>query len=185
MDDDKIVELYLSRDESAVAESAAKYGAALRRIAMSVLNDASAAEECENDAYMQAWRLIPPNEPRAYLFAFLGRIVRHIAIDRVRRASSEKRRAELCGLTDEMLQCIPGGSVERDLEAGELAGAINAYLAGCPKDKRRVFVRRYWYFDSVEEIARDTGFSRSKVKTMLFRMRNELRDYLQKEGYSV
>ena len=185
MDDDKIVELYLSRDESAVSESAKKYGAALRRIAYSLLGDEHAAEECEYDAYMQAWSLIPPNEPRTYLFAFLGRIVRHVAIDRLRRASGAKRQAAVCELTSEMEECLPGGDVESEAEAGELANAINAWLGSLAEDKRGVFVRRYWYFDSAEEIAKSFGFTRGKVKTMLYRMRKELKEHLRKEGYTI
>ena len=185
MDDDKIVELYLSRDESAIAESANKYGPALRRIAFSLLGDAHAAEECELDAYMQAWSLIPPNEPRTYLFAFLGRIVRHLAIDRLRRASGAKRQAAVCELTREMEECLPGGDVESEAEAGELSRAISRWLASEGEERRGVFIRRYWYFDSVEEIAKSFGFTRGKVKTMLYRMRKELKEYLLKEGYTV
>ncbi len=87
MDDSQIVELYLSRDESAISQTSQKYGTKLRRIALNILSDTETSEECENDAYLQTWNLIPPNEPRAYLFAFVGKIVRHLAIDRLRHAS--------------------------------------------------------------------------------------------------
>ena len=186
MDDGKIVELYLSRDEAAIAESYAKYGRGLKSIALSVLRDNAAAEECVNDALFEAWRLIPPHEPKEYLFAFLGRITRHIAIDRCRKNETLRRSAVFCELTREMAECIPGGkSTESGVEEGELVRIINAFLKGCSREKRMVFVRRYWYLDSVEDIAKALGFTRGKVKTMLFRMRNELKEYLQKEGYPV
>ena len=108
MDDSQIVELYLSRDESAIAQTSQKYGTKLRRIAQNILTDIDASEECENDAYLQTWNLIPPNEPRTYLFAFVGRIIRHLAIDRLRHDSRRKRYALYCELTDEMQECRPG-----------------------------------------------------------------------------
>ena len=186
MDDDKIVELYLSRSESAVVETAAKYGAGLRRIAYSILKDASASEECVNDAYLQAWELIPPNEPHSYLFAFLGRIVRHLAIDRCRKDKNRKRLAFFCELTSEMEECLPAvGGTEDDVISSELEDVINAFLAGCTEEKRVMFVRRYWFFDPISRIALRTGCTPSKVKTTLFRMRRELKEYLQKEGYEI
>ena len=160
MDDSKIVELYLSRNESAISQTAQKYGLKLRRIADSILNNMASAEECENDTYLEAWNRIPPNEPRTYLFAFLGKITRHLAIDECRK-------------------------VEEAFAADELALSINAFLATCSEDQRNIFVRRYWYFDTVAEISKKYGYSQSKVKTALFRMREGLKQHLEKEGYAV
>lgn len=186
MDDSKIVDLYLSRDESAVFQTKQKYGAGLRRIAYSILNSMSSAEECENDTYLEAWNRIPPNEPRSYLFAFLGKIIRHLAIDECRKNASQKRHALFYELTQEMEECLPGKSdVEEALNAEDLSEAINRFLGGLSETQRNVFVRRYWFFDPVSDISRRYGFSQSKVKTMLFRMRNELRDHLKKEGYTI
>ncbi|MBQ8026242.1 MAG: RNA polymerase sigma factor [Oscillospiraceae bacterium] len=186
MEDTAIVDLYLARDERAISCTAEKYGARLRRIANGILEDASAAEECENDTYLQAWGLIPPHEPRTYLFAFLGKIIRHTAIDRCRWAGSRKRRANLCQLTEEMASCIPEGpSVEQTLEAKDLAACISAYLSGCTPQQRDVFMRRYWFFDTIPEISKRYGFTPGKVKSMLFRMRKGLRDHLEKEGYDL
>lgn len=186
MDDSKIVELYLSRDESAISHTAQKYGPKLRRIAESLLNNKASAEECENDTYLEAWKLIPPNEPRSYLFAFLGKITRHLAIDECRKNASQKRQALFCELTREMEECIPGQSnVEGEMEADALSQAVNAFLDCCSEEQRNVFVRRYWFFDTIPEICRRYGFSQSKVKTMLFRMREGLRYYLEKEGYTL
>ena len=186
MDDDQIVELYLCRNEEAIRETALKYGAKLRGIAFRILNDRETAEECENDAYRETWNRIPPHEPRSYLFAFVGRIVRHIALNVCERNSRQKRSAVYCELTEEMQECIPAnGDVEAEIEARELVRLIDAFLKACPEEQRRVFVRRYWYFDSVSEIADAFGFTQSKVKTMLFRMRADLKKHLEKEGYTI
>ena len=185
MDDAQIVELYLSRDESAISETAAKYGQRLRLIAERILGDPPAAEECENETYLKAWGLIPPNEPRTYLFAFLGRITRHLAIDEYRK-NAPARRGLVCELTDEMAECIPSpGRAEDGAEASDLARSINAFLGTCTEQQRCVFVRRYWFFDPVSEISRRYGLSKSNVKTTLFRLREGLRRHLEKDGYTI
>ena len=184
MDDEEIVELYLSRNEAAILHTAMKYGLRLRQIANRILGSMDAAEECENDTYLEAWNRIPPNEPRTYLFAFLGKITRHLAIDECRKAENQNKYAFICELTNEIEECIPGKSnVEGDVEAGALIESINAFLERCKDDQRDVFVRRYWHFDSVKEISKRYGYSQSKVKTMLFRMRESLLDHLKREGY--
>lgn len=185
MTDAEIVALYLARDEAAISQTARQYGARLCRIANQILNDPSGAEECENDTYWEAWRRIPPHEPRDYLFAFLGRITRHLAIDVCRKNAAQKRSALLCELTAEMAECIPGpGGVEESAEASELSKAISAFLAACSAEKRTMFLRRYWYFDTVEEIGRRCACSPGKVKITLYRLREGLRAHLEKEGFS-
>ncbi len=186
MEDSIIVDLYLSRDETAIFHTAQKYGSKLRRIAYNILNNTSSAEECENDTYLEAWNRIPPNEPRTYLFAFLGKIIRHLAIDECRKNASRKRYAIFCELTKEMEQCIPGNNdVEGIFHADALSQSISSFLDSCSENQRNVFIRRYWYFDSISEICRRYGYSESKVKSILFRMREGLRDFLEKEGYTV
>ena len=186
MDDSKIVELYLSRNESAISETAQKYGLKLRRIANNILNNMASAEECENDTYLETWNRIPPNEPHTYLFAFLGKITRHLAINECRRNATLKRYALFCELTQEMEQCIPGrNDIEEAFDADALAQTINDFLRTCSEDQRNIFVRRYWYFDSVAEISQRYGYSQSRVKTVLFRMREGLKQLLEKEGYTV
>ena len=186
MDDSQIVELYLSRDESAIAQTSQKYGTKLRRIANNVLSDIDASEECENDAYLQTWNLIPPNEPRKYLFAFLGKIIRHLAIDVLRKNNRQKRDAVVTELTLEMAECIPTqNGTEQEFEANFLAGLIDKFLEGYPKEQQNVFVRRYWYFDPISEICDRYKLSQSKVKSILFRMREKLKSYLEKEGFTV
>ena len=185
MDDSMIVDLYLSRDESAISHTASKYGAKLRVIANRMLDDPFAAEECENDTYLAAWRRIPPNEPRTYLFAFLSNRTHGIAVDKIRKQSSGKRSAILCELTKEMAECLPSDSIgaEDAALAKELGGVITAFLKKRPRDQQIVFVRRYWYYDTIEEISLRFGFSKSKVNMILSRMRKDLISCLRKEGY--
>ncbi len=186
MDDNKIVELYLSRDESAVKETIAKFGKRLRTLAYGIVCDKLTAEECENDTYLQAWKSIPPHEPRSYLYAFLARITRHIALNCCRERSRLKRNAFICELSAEMEQCIPApDDVECRMGDMELAEVINEFLRSLSNEKRNIFVRRYWYLDSVSDISRRYGVSESKVKTTLFRCRGELREHLEKEGYTI
>ena len=186
MDDNAIVELYLSRNEEAIDRTSEKYGVQLRNIANNILNDIETAKECENDAYLETWNLIPPHEPRNYLFAFIGKIIRHISINECIKNRRQKRYALFCELTKEMEECIPSNSnTEKDAELSELSGIINRFLSGCTEEQQNVFVRRYWYFDSVEQIAAAYGFSKSKVKTMSFRMRSGLKEYLEQGGYGA
>lgn len=186
MEDSSIVELFLSKDESAISHSAEKYGSKLRQIANRILNNPLSAEECENDTYLEAWNLIPPNEPRTYLFAFLGKIVRHLAIDECRKGQSRKRQALFYELTNEMEECIPSNNnVEEQVEANCLIRSIDEYLGQCTEERRNIFIRRYYFFDSIPEICERYKFSQSKVKTTLFRMRGELRYHLEKGGYKI
>ena len=187
MDDSKIVDLYLSRDESAISHTASKYGSSLRNIASKILNDYTAVEECENDTYLTAWNQIPPNEPRTYLFPFLGKIIRCIATDEVRRRNRLKRSAIICELTAEMEECLESDAsgLDETVNAQELGAVISSFLKTCSTEQRKVFVRRYWYFDSIQEISESYGFSKSKVKMILSRMRIGLSAFLQKEGYQV
>ncbi|MBQ4341481.1 MAG: sigma-70 family RNA polymerase sigma factor [Clostridia bacterium] len=186
MDDRTIVELYLARSEAAIAETSAKYGARLKKLAFNLLRDEQAAEECEADAYLAAWNGIPPAEPCDHLFAFLGRIVRCRAIDRLQAQTAKKRSARLSELTREVEECIPSpANVEAEAEGRELARLINAFLEELPREKRDVFVRRYWYMDSVADLARLTGSSEGRVKMMLMRLREKLREHLEKNGYNA
>lgn len=186
MEDGKIVDLYLERDECAVSETKQKYGTRLRSLAYGFVQDHETAEECESDTYMKAWCSIPPHEPREYLYAFLARITRHISLNICRERSRLKRSAFICQLSDEMEECIPSpDDVECRIDGIVLGEAINGFLSTLSEEKRNVFLRRYWYLDSIEEISRRYSLSQSKVKTMLFRSRGKLREYLEKEGYNL
>ena len=186
MDDKQIVELFLSRDENAIRESAAKYGARLYALAHGSVADRQTAEECEHDTYLEAWNRIPPHEPKNYLYAFLARITRHIALNCCRDRARLKRSAFICELSAEMEQCIPApDDVQCRIEDKVFADAINEFLSRLDEEKRNIFVRRYWYLDSIASISERFALSQSKIKTTLFRCRNELREYLEKEGYSI
>ena len=186
MDDGKIVDLYLERDETAISLTAEKYSSKLRRIAYNITESLQAAEECENDTYLKAWNSIPPHEPRDYLFAFLARITRHIALDFCKERSRLKRSAFICELSEELEQCISSpDDTQCCVETTVLSDVINGFLATLSEEKRNIFVRRYWYMDSVPAIARLYGISQSKVKSILFRTRNQLREHLIKEGYEL
>lgn len=186
MEDDKIVQLFLNRDESAIKYSSEKYGSKLRAVSLAITSDYETAEECENDTYLRAWKSIPPHEPRTYLYAFLARIIRHISIDRCRERQSLKRKSFIVELSEEMEKCIPAlEDVESNLEAKELGEAISRFLHTISKEKRVIFVRRYFYMDSISEICKRCAMSESKVKSVLFRTRNDLRQYLIREGYAL
>ena len=186
MDDNMIVELYLLRDETAIEHTSKKYGNRLRSLAYGIVNDTQTAEECENDTYMEAWCTIPPKEPRSYLYAFLARIVRHISLNCCRDRSRLKRNAFICELSTEMEECIPApDDVECRIEDIALSEILNKFLDTLNEKNRNIFVRRYWYLDSVTAIAERFACSESKVKTTLYRCRNKLRDYLEKESYTL
>lgn len=186
MEDAKIVDLYLSRDEMAITQTADKYGTKLRYVANNLLDDLPVAEECENDTYLEAWNSIPPHKPFDYLFAYLARITRHIALDVCRARSRTKRNAVLVELTKEMDECLAApDDVESQIDAQALGASISAFLYHIPQQQRAIFLRRYWYFDSVSTIAKRFLISESKVKTTLFRIRNQLREHLEKEGFVI
>lgn len=186
MEDEKIVELYLRRDESAIDRTAEKYGARLRSLAWGIVMDQQTAEECENDTYLAAWNAIPPHTPKQYFYPFLARITRNLSLSRCRENHRLKRSAHTEELSREMEQCIPApDDLQCRLDEIALKQAINGFLDTLQEQKRIVFIRRYWYLDSVSDISKRCGISQSKVKTMLFRSRNALREYLIKEGYTL
>ena len=186
MDDGSIVDLYLARDETAIAHTSVKYGAALRTLANRILCDEPASEECENDTYLEAWNRIPPHEPRDYLFPFIARIARHLAIDRCRRRDAQKRSALLCELTAELELCLPAKeNVEAEVSASELEMVIRRFLSDCTAEQRGIFLRRYWYFDTIPAVAAHFGCTESKVKVTLHRLRERLRAVLEEEGWTI
>ncbi len=184
MNDRQIVALYLARDEQAIERTAAQYGRRLRSLAERITADIQTAEECENDTYLEAWQRIPPHEPFDYLGAFLSRIVRHLALNRCRDRARQKRSGPVCVLSDELEQCLPApDNCACRVDELVLGEVINRFLASLDTEKRRLFLRRYWYFDSVADLCRRFEMSESKVKTTLHRCRKALRDMLEKEGF--
>ena len=183
MDDNQIVDLYLARDERAISETSAQYGRGLFTLSKRVVGDEGTAEECVNDTYMKAWNTIPPNEPRTFLFAFLARIVRFTSIDVYKKTKSKKRQAQIVSLTAELDMCVGGpDNTSEAIDEMLLTESINRFLGGLPTEKRKVFVRRYWYSDEIREIAGHYGYSVSKVKMMLSRMREDLGRHLHSDG---
>lgn len=184
MNDSEIIDLYLQRDEAAVRCTSEQYGQRLRRLSFGIVADQQMAEECENDTYLQAWRSIPPHEPRSYFYVFLSRITRNLSIDRCRHRERMKRDATVVELSAELECCIPApDDTACRMEAQELAKIISDFLKAQPQSHRDVFLRRYWYADDLAQIARRYHMTESKVKSMLFRTRNALRTHLEKEGY--
>lgn len=182
MQDCDIVELFFERDEQAIAETQKKYEKYCLYIANGILHCCEDAEECANDAYSRLWQLIPPARP-ARLSAFLGKLVRGLAIDKLRESHAKKRGGPELVL-EELDECLGDASAcdEPDID---LRDAINRFLGELPDDARVIFVQRYWYMCSVREISRETGSSESRVKVTLARTREKLRRYLEKEGFSV
>ena len=184
MDDGRIVELFLARDESALALAAEKYGSRLLSLAQNILGDPGEAEECLNDAWLEAWQRIPPHEPRDYLFPFLAKLVRAGALNRVKAEAAGKRSAELVSLTDELADMLPSAQdTEGEVAARALSEAVGRWLGSISEEKRRVFVLRYWYAEPLRQIAARCGMSEAKLKSLLLRARRELAKELTKEGY--
>lgn len=187
MDDAAIVELFWQRQERAIAETKTKYGAYCHAIARRILDDARDAEECVNDTYLGAWNAMPPHRP-GRLDTFLGKITRNLSLKRWRHRSAAKRGSGEVALSlDELEECVfaQTGDIGEHVEAEELACAIDAFLGGLSADDRRMFVCRYWHFDSVADIAERFGFSQSKVKMSLKRTRDKLANYLEQEGVKL
>ena len=183
MDDREIVALYWARSETAIAETGRKYGSYCRSIARGLLPREEDCEECVNDTYLRAWETIPPRRPDT-LSTYLGKITRNLALDRCRYGGREKRGGGQAPLVlEEIGDCVPGpDSAEALLDRVALADCFDRFLASLPREKRDIFVRRYWFFSSIEEIARDFAVSESRVKMILLRARGQLKDALEREG---
>ncbi len=182
MEDSQIIELYWQRSESAISETSKKYGRLCRSIAMNIVGNYSDAEECENDTYVATWNAIPPTRPNVFS-AFLSKITRNIALNRYEYNKAQKRNNEFDLILDELEECIASrNTVEAAFEEGEIAALLDKFLEQLPKERRVIFVRRYWYSDAVKDIAARMQISESKVKTSLFRTRNQLQEYLSKQG---
>lgn len=181
MTDSQIIALFWDRNEDAIRETDAAYGRRLYAISNQILSQRQEAEESVSDTYMKAWETMPPQKP-LYFFAYLAKICRNFSLARLQWNSAAKRSAELVSLTQEMAECIPDRRMEQRLEREELGQLLNLFLESLTRDNRLIFLRRYWYADSVREIASRYGISESKVKTQLHRTRKKLQLFLEKEG---
>ncbi len=186
MEDEQIVELYWKRSEQAIEHTRRQYGRFCHDVAFHILRNAQDAQECESDTYLRAWNSIPPQRPRS-LRAFLGKITRNLALDRWRASAAQKRGCnETCELLDELADCLPDGSgVFAGTSEVELVALLNAFLEMATLESRHFFVRRYWYGDTIDEIAQAYAVTPSKVKMTLSRMREDLRRVLSREGVAL
>lgn len=182
MEDNTLLEEYFARQECAIQHTAEKYGAYCGKIAMNLLAVREDAEECVNDTWLHTWNAIPPQRP-SRLRAFLGRICRNLALDRLKNQNAQKR-AAVTVLLDELSEAIPSPSdLEAEYDETELARCISRFLHGCDGNARRLFLRRYWYGESVEECAEFCGIPVGTAKSSLHRTRVALKKFLQKEGF--
>ena len=184
MKDERIIELYWSRDEAAISHTKQRYGEKLRRISFNILKNHEDAEESENETYLKAWGAIPPQRPQ-YFFAFLAKICRNISFHRLEWLNADKRNAEIVQLTVEMEQCLPDYMADRHFEAEEIGEIISIFLQNQSKQNQVIFIRRYFFAEPIREVARHLGISEGTVKSALSRTRNQLRAYLKEEGIKV
>lgn len=185
MEDNKIIELFNERSELAVVTTEKQYGNYLNRIAKNILGNDSDAEECVNDTYLKAWNSIPPNCP-SNLKTYLGKITRNLSLDLLDKNTAIKRGGSIVNIVlDELSEIISDSKYEKHQESAEIIETINKFLENQTVENRKIFVRRYWYLDSILDIAKLYHLSESKVKTTLFRMRNGLREELLREGIEI
>lgn len=185
MEDQEIVELFLARSEQAITQLQGKYGSRLMQIARNILNNRLDAEECVNDAYLAAWNTIPPQKPDP-LLTYICHIVRNLSIKRYHANNARKRNSHYDVALDEIAECIQSNAtVEGEYAVNELAGEINRFLSTLSRENRIMFVRRYWFSDSIADIAAMFNTSSKNISLRLLRVRKSLKKYLEKEGIWV
>ena len=184
MEDSKIIELFFARNEDAIKHTDDTYGRRLYHLADNIVRNGQDAEESVSDTYMKAWETIPPHRPN-YFFAYIAKICRHFALDKLDWNNAAKRNAEVVSLTQEMELCIPDTERDRELAGKELGMILDEFLRTLTPENRVVFMRRYWYVDTIAEIAARYGISESAVQMRLNRTRAKLCTYLEKEGVRV
>jgi len=183
MEDTAIIELYLKRSEQAIVETDTKYGGYCFSIAYNILANREDSEESVSDTYMTAWNTIPPRRP-SFLNAFMGKVTRHLSIDRWRKQNAKKRGGgEIILALEELENCVDAHNTEADFERKELTRLLNQFLSGLSETERNIFLCRYWYLDSIQAISEYSGFTQSKVASMLHRIRGKLRKRLTEEGF--
>lgn len=184
MDDKQIIRLFFERSEQAITELSQKYGDLCMKIARRILNDHQDAEECVNDAYLGAWNSIPPQSPDP-LRAYICRIVRNRSLKKLRTNSAIKRGSQFEVSLSELEDCIPDNSMDEQLSISELSAQINAFLAALPKDDRLMFVKRYWFSESISELADAFGITENNVSVRLSRIRGKLHQYLNRKEANI
>ena len=185
MEDNEIIELYWQRSQQAIAETDGKYGGRLQSLSMNILHDREDAEECVNDTYHATWNTLPPKRP-SYFFAYLAKLTRNFSFVKYDYYHAQKRSVTVVELSEEIENCIPApNDLEQKMDSEEIGRIISEFLLKQPAEMRMIFVRRYWYMDSVRDISQIFHVSESKVKSVLFRMRNKLRKYLEEGGIQL
>lgn len=186
MQDEQIVDLYWERNELAIHETERKYGRYLTKIAYNILADLEDSKESVNDTYLSAWNSMPPHKP-GILSTYLAKITRRLSIDIYRKKNRKKRQASEYALSlEELADCVSAGNTtEQAMNVQLLAEAINEYLYGISPEARNTFIGRYYFMDSLKEVARYCGMSEAKAKTLLYRTRCGLKLYLEKEGLDL
>ena len=184
MDDLQIIELYFARDEHAIKETDRKYGKLCLRVAKNLLFNNEDSEECVNDTYLTVWNKIPPTRPNNFI-AFICKITRNLSLKRLEVSNAMKRSAGTVISMSELEKALPDQCIAPDVEDEELGKLISAFLWSEKALDRNVFLRKYWFFDSISDIAERYSMNENSVKSMLFRSRNRLREFLRKEGIDV
>ena len=184
MEDTKIIELFFSRSEEAITETASKYGKLCLSISGNILGNNEDSEECVNDTYLALWNCIPPQRP-SNLMAFISKIVRNLSLKKLDYNLAKKRDSSITHSLSELEEILPDKAISNKFSDEEIGRILSNFLKNEKADSRNVFIRKYWYFDSVEDISKRYKFSESKVKSMLFHTRNRLKKYLIKEGVRI
>ncbi len=185
MDDKQIIDLYFARDEKAIEETDAKYGAFCHRIAMSILGIHEDAEECVNDTYLALWKQIPPTVPQVFK-VYLGRVARNMSISRYRAMRAKKRYSSMEIMLSELNDCVPSSNnVEQTIEVMQLSDYISEWLDSLPEEDCALFVRRYWFGDEVQELAKKCGITAAKMAQRMLRLRKSLKAALEQKGVAL
>lgn len=184
MDDLRIIELYFERNEQAIKETDQKYGRLCHKIAYNILESDEDSEECVNDTYLSVWQAIPPARPKS-LMAFVCAITRNLSLKRLESATAQKRSRSALVSLSELEDILPDERGNESIDDGEIGRLISKFLRRQKSDARNIFIRRYYFFDSISDIAARYSFSESKVKNTLYHTRNKLREFLIKEGVQI
>lgn len=184
MTEKQIVNLFWNRDEDAIAATDGAYGRKLRGLSSRILRNPEDSEEVVNDTYLKTWNSIPKARPQ-YFYAYIAAICRNLSLNLLNWNQAEKRKADIVSISEELQECIPDVSQDAVSEGKEIIGVLNAFLETLPQDSRLIFVRRYWYADSIGEIAMHYEMTEGKIKSQLHRTRKKLYLFLKKEGIQI
>ena len=185
MEDSIIIDLYWNRDEKAIEKTDDKYGKLCFRLANNILRQKEDSEECVSDTYMKVWNSIPEDRPK-FFSSYICTITKRLALDRLRYLKRDKRHSPFVISVDELGDMVSGNeTAEGELEVRIMVQSVNCFLEKLSEENRMIFVRRYWYYDSIEDISKMFDMKKSTVTTILFRTRQALKEHLRKEGYEL